>query len=169
MRVGDLLSPDFRADLRRGQGPPREDSPQPRLRYDITELEKPSGSKAVEYLRRFRIIDSEYFVNDCLAHDKSILAEGAQGTLLDVDFGSYPLRYLVEHRLRGCLHRTGRRPEPHRRGLRHLQGLLHARVGSGPFPTELFDQTGEKLCDLGHEFGAVTGRAAAADGSIWWP
>ena len=124
--------------------------------YDITELEK-QWFEAVKYLRRFHIIDSEYFVNDCLAQDKSILAEGAQGTLLDVDFGSYPFVTSSNTVCAGVC--TGLGVAPNRIG--EVYGIFKAyctRVGSGPFPTELFDETGEALCRLGHEFGAVTGR-----------
>ena len=89
MRVGDVLSADFRQIYARAKA--RHESILRGLgyEYDIAELER-KWFEAVEYLKRFNIIDSEYFVNGCLAQDKSILAEGAQGTLLDVDFGSYP-------------------------------------------------------------------------------
>ena len=135
--------------------------------YDIAELEK-QWFEAVKYLRRFHIIDSEYFVNDCLSQDKSVLAEGAQGTLLDVDFGSYPFVTSSNTVCAGVC--TGLGVAPNRIG--EVFGIFKAyctRVGSGPFPTELFDETGERLCDIGHEFGAVTGRRRRADGSIWWP
>ena len=124
--------------------------------YDITELEQ-KWFAAVEYLRRFNIIDSEYFVNECLAADKSILAEGAQGTLLDVDFGSYPFVTSSNTVCAGAC--IGLGIAPNRIG--EVYGIFKAyctRVGSGPFPTELFDQTGARLRDIGHEYGAVTGR-----------
>ena len=124
--------------------------------YDITELEK-QWFEAVKYLRRFHIIDSEYFVNDCLSQNKSILAEGAQGTLLDVDFGSYPFVTSSNTVCAGVC--TGLGIAPNRIG--EVFGIFKAyctRVGSGPFPTELFDETGDRLCTIGHEFGAVTGR-----------
>ena len=89
MRVGDLLSPDFERIYAAAKARHEKILKSLDYQYDITELEK-QWFEAVKYLRRFHIIDSEYFVNDCLAQDKSILAEGAQGTLLDVDFGSYP-------------------------------------------------------------------------------
>ena len=89
MRVGDLLSPDFEQIYAAAKARHEKILRSLDYAYDITDLEA-QWFEAVEYLRRFRIIDSEYFVNDCLAQDKSILAEGAQGTLLDVDFGSYP-------------------------------------------------------------------------------
>ena len=89
MRVGDVLSADFEKIYARAKARHEKILRGLAYEYDITELEQ-KWFAAVEYLRRFNIIDSEYFVNECLAADKSILAEGAQGTLLDVDFGSYP-------------------------------------------------------------------------------
>jgi len=113
--------------------------------------------QGVEYLRRFRFIDSEHFVNRCLDEDKSILCEGAQGSLLDVDFGSYPFVTSSNTICAGAC--TGLGLAPSRIG--EVYGIFKAyctRVGSGPFPTELFDETGAKIRDLGHEYGAVTGR-----------
>ena len=156
MRVGDLLSPDFESIYAAAKARHEKILKSLDYQYDITELEK-QWFEAVKYLRRFHIIDSEYFVNDCLAQDKSILAEGAQGTLLDVDFGSYPFVTSSNTVCAGVC--TGLGVAPNRIG--EVYGIFKAyctRVGSGPFPTELFDETGERLCDIGHEFGAVTGR-----------
>ena len=124
--------------------------------YDIDELER-QWFEGIEYLKKFRIIDSEHEINRFLAEDKAILAEGAQGTLLDVDFGSYPFVTSSNTICAGAC--TGLGIGPNRIGEGY--GIFKAyctRVGSGPFPTELFDETGEALCRLGHEFGAVTGR-----------
>lgn len=124
--------------------------------YDIDELER-QWFEGIEYLRKFRIIDSEHEINRFLAEDKAILAEGAQGTLLDVDFGSYP--FVTSSNTIGAGACTGLGIGPNRIG--EVYGIFKAyctRVGSGPFPTELFDTTGDELCRLGHEFGAVTGR-----------
>ena len=124
--------------------------------YDIDELER-QWFEGIEYLKKFRIIDSEHEINRFLAEDKAILAEGAQGTLLDVDFGSYPFVTSSNTICAGAC--TGLGIGPNRIG--EVYGIFKAyctRVGSGPFPTELFDETGEVLCRLGHEFGAVTGR-----------
>ena len=113
--------------------------------------------QGVEYLRRFRFIDSEHFANNCLREDKSILCEGAQGSLLDVDFGSYPFVTSSNTICAGAC--TGLGLAPSRIG--EVFGIFKAyctRVGSGPFPTELFDETGAKMRSVGHEFGAVTGR-----------
>ena len=124
--------------------------------YDIDELER-QWFEGIEYLKKFRIIDSEHEINRFLAEDKAILAEGAQGTLLDVDFGSYPFVTSSNTICAGAC--TGLGIGPNRIG--EVYGIFKAyctRVGSGPFPTELFDETGEALCRLSHEFGAVTGR-----------
>lgn len=111
----------------------------------------------VEYLRRFRFVDSEHEVNKMLDEGKSVLCEGAQGTMLDVDFGSYPFVTSSNTVCAGAC--TGLGVAPRRIG--RVYGIMKAyctRVGGGPFPTELFDEDGEKLCAIGHEFGAVTGR-----------
>lgn len=124
--------------------------------YDITALEK-EWFEALEYLKRFRLIDSEHVINRFLQEGKSVLAEGAQGTMLDVDFGSYPFVTSSNTVCAGACTGLGVAP----RNIGEVYGIFKAyctRVGAGPFPTELSDETGEKLCELGHEFGAVTGR-----------
>lgn len=156
MRVGDLLSPDFKAIYAAAKARHEKILCSLDYAYDITDLER-QWFEAVEYLKRFRIVDSEYFINGCLADGKSVLAEGAQGTLLDVDFGSYPFVTSSNTVCAGVC--TGLGVAPNRIG--EVYGIFKAyctRVGSGPFPTELFDETGDRLCTLGHEFGAVTGR-----------
>lgn len=113
--------------------------------------------KAIEYLKEYEIVDGEYAVNDALAQGKSVLCEGAQGTMLDVDFGSYPFVTSSNTVCAGAC--TGLGIAPNKIG--DVFGIFKAyctRVGSGPFPTELFDETGKTLRDLGHEYGAVTGR-----------
>lgn len=156
MRVGDLLSPDFKAIYAAAKARHEKILRSLDYAYDITDLER-QWFEAVEYLKRFRIVDSEYFINGCLADGKSVLAEGAQGTLLDVDFGSYPFVTSSNTVCAGVC--TGLGVAPNRIG--EVYGIFKAyctRVGSGPFPTELFDETGDRLYTLGHEFGAVTGR-----------
>lgn len=156
MRVGDLLSPDFKKIYAKAKARHEQILKSLDYQYDITELEK-QWFDAVEYLKRFRIVDSEYFVNGCLADGKAILAEGAQGTLLDVDFGSYPFVTSSNTVCAGVC--TGLGVAPNRIG--EVFGIFKAyctRVGSGPFPTELFDETGATLRKIGHEYGAVTGR-----------
>lgn len=113
--------------------------------------------KGIKYLSQFHFIDSEHFVNHCLKEDKSILCEGAQGSLLDVDFGSYPFVTSSNTVCAGACTGLGVAP----RNIGEVYGIFKAyctRVGSGPFPTELFDETGAKIRAIGHEYGAVTGR-----------
>lgn len=113
--------------------------------------------EGIEYLRGFQIVDSEHEINRLLKEGRSILCEGAQGTMLDVDFGSYPFVTSSNTICAGAC--TGLGIGPGRIG--HVYGIMKAyctRVGAGPFPTELFDETGKLIRDLGHEYGAVTGR-----------
>ena len=124
--------------------------------YDITEVEK-HWMEGIEYMRQFHIVDSEHEVNNILKSGKIILAEGAQGTMLDVDFGSYPFVTSSNTICAGACVGLGIGPNK----IGEVYGIMKAyctRVGSGPFPTELFDETGAKIRDLGHEYGAVTGR-----------
>ena len=124
--------------------------------YDITEVEK-KWLEGIEYLRQFPIVDSEHEINQILRSGKSVLCEGAQGTMLDVDFGSYPFVTSSNTICAGAC--TGLGIGPNKIG--EVFGIMKAyctRVGAGPFPTELFDETGKKIRDLGHEYGAVTGR-----------
>lgn len=124
--------------------------------YDITDVEK-KWMEGVEYLRQFHIIDSEHVINKALMEGKTILCEGAQGTMLDVDFGSYPFVTSSNTICAGAC--TGLGIGPNKVG--EVYGIMKAyctRVGAGPFPTELFDETGAKIRALGHEYGAVTGR-----------
>lgn len=112
---------------------------------------------AIRYIHNFDIIESEHFVNHALCQGKSILCEGAQGTMLDVDFGSYPFVTSSNTICAGAC--TGLGIAPGRIG--KVYGIFKAyctRVGSGPFPTELFDETGNEIRRIGHEYGAVTGR-----------
>lgn len=113
--------------------------------------------EGIDYLRSFKIVDSEHEINKLLKAGKSILCEGAQGTMLDVDFGSYPFVTSSNTICAGAC--TGLGIGPNRVG--KVYGIMKAyctRVGAGPFPTELFDETGKQIRDLGHEYGAVTGR-----------
>lgn len=123
---------------------------------DLTEVEK-TFFEAVEYLRTFRFVDSEFEINNALRTGKKILAEGAQGSMLDIDFGSYPFVTSSNTICAGsCI---GLGVAPHQIG--DVYGIFKAyctRVGEGPFPTELFDETGNLLAERGHEFGSVTGR-----------
>ncbi len=112
---------------------------------------------AVNQLRSYRLTDTDYYVNSALAEGKKILAEGAQGTMLDVDFGSYPFVTSSNTVAAGACNGLGVAPNK----IGDVYGIFKAyctRVGSGPFPTELFDETGKSIRDKGHEYGAVTGR-----------
>ena len=113
--------------------------------------------EGIDYLKQFSLIDSEHVINRLLDDGKSILAEGAQGTLLDIDFGSYPFVTSSSTICAGAC--TGLGVAPRRIG--EVYGIFKAyctRVGSGPFPTEQKNEIGERIGELGHEFGAVTGR-----------
>ena len=113
--------------------------------------------EGIEYLKQFHFVDSEHEVNNLLKDGKSVLCEGAQGTMLDIDFGSYPFVTSSNTVCAGAC--TGLGVAPNRIG--EVYGIFKAyctRVGAGPFPSELFDETGDKMCTLGHEFGSVTGR-----------
>lgn len=122
----------------------------------LAETEK-QWMEGVEYLRQFNIVDSEHEIGRLLKDSKTVLAEGAQGTMLDVDFGSYP--YVTSSNTICAGACTGLGVGPNKIG--EVFGIMKAyctRVGAGPFPTELFDETGKTMRAIGHEYGAVTGR-----------
>lgn len=156
LRVGDITGPDAKRKYRlaadRHIDMLRRMGEQP----ETAELEKVWWD-AIEYLKGFDIVDSEYYVNDLLDADKTLLCEGAQGTMLDIDFGSYPFVTSSNTVAAGAC--TGLGLAPRRIG--DVYGICKAyctRVGAGPFPTELFDEDGRLMRDRGHEYGAVTGR-----------
>ena len=155
LRVGDLFH-DF--ETRYAAAKRRHETILQALHYDydITELEA-NWFKSIEYLKTFQLIDSEHRIHNLLKEGKSVLAEGAQGTMLDIDFGSYPFVTSSNTICAGCCSGLGVAPSH----IGEVYGIFKAyctRVGSGPFPTELSDQTGDILCERGHEFGSVTGR-----------
>lgn len=164
LRIGDICSDDFR---NRYENLKRIHLEQIRnLNFDMDtllldkmpfeEYEK-TWFEAIEFLKQFQFIESEYFINKALDEGKRILAEGAQGSLLDVDFGSYPFVTSSSTIAAGAC--SGLGVAPSRIG--KVFGIFKAyctRVGTGPFPTELFDELGEKLRKNGHEFGSTTGR-----------
>jgi len=124
--------------------------------YEIDKYET-EWFEAIELIKEFKLIDSEQYINDALNSGKSVLAEGAQGTLLDIDFGSYPFVTSSNTVCAGAC--TGLGIAPNKIG--NVIGIFKAyctRVGMGPFPSELFDKTGEILCTQGNEFGSTTGR-----------
>ena len=113
--------------------------------------------KGIECLKSFNLIESENFLNQSIYEGKKILAEGAQGSLLDIDFGTYP--YVTSSNTTSAGACSGLGVPPNK--IKNIRGIFKAyttRVGSGPFPTELFDSTGEKIREIGHEYGATTGR-----------
>lgn len=114
--------------------------------------------ESLETLKKFKLINSEYFINQCLKDGMKVLAEGAQGSMLDIDFGSYPFVTSSTTITAGVCSGLGVAPS----SIGRVMGITKAyctRVGAGPFPTELFDDTGRTLCELGHEYGATTGRS----------
>ena len=125
--------------------------------YNLSELE-PVWFEAIEVLKQLTLIDSEYYVNEALKSGKKILAEGAQGSMLDIDFGTYPFVTSSNTMTAGCCTGLGIPPG----SVGNVIGIFKAystRVGSGPFPTELNDATGETMRKIGNEFGSTTGRA----------
>lgn len=155
LRVGDILAPDFKARFEKLKN--RHLQLLKDLNFECDpEKDEAEWMSAIEFLKEFNLIDCEYFVNDWL-DEKPMLAEGAQGSLLDIDYGSYPYVTSSSTTIGGVC--TGLGVAPSRVG--HVYGIFKAyctRVGSGPFPTELLDETGEKIRKIGNEFGAVTGR-----------
>lgn len=124
--------------------------------YDITEEEK-RWMEGVEYLKKFQLSDTEIEINRLLEEGKNVLAEGAQGSLLDIDHGTYPFVSSSSTTAGGVCSGLGVAP----RHIHRVFGIFKAystRVGSGPFPVELFDETGDTIRHIGNEYGAVTGR-----------
>ncbi|MBR6211656.1 MAG: adenylosuccinate synthase [Bacteroidales bacterium] len=156
LRIGDILSPEFKNKYDALKQKHFGLLSQYDFKFDITDYEK-QWMKAVEEMKRFDFIDSEVYVNKALDEGTPILAEGAQGSLLDIDFGTYPFVTSSNTMSAGVC--TGLGVAPTRVG--KVYGIFKAyctRVGSGPFPTELFDEDGETLRRIGHEYGATTGR-----------
>jgi len=155
LRVGDLLN-NFEEKYAEHKARHEAILKSLNFEYDLTELEA-QWLDSLNYLKQFCLIDSEHVLNNYLKEGKSILAEGAQGTMLDVDFGSYPFVTSSNTICAGCCTGLGIAP----RNIGEVYGIFKAyctRVGSGPFPTELFDETGSTIRKIGHEYGAVTGR-----------
>jgi adenylosuccinate synthase len=156
LRVGDILEPEFLDKYNNLVAKHKGILANYNFPYDVTELEK-EWMAGVEILRTLEIIDSEHYINNALISGKRVLAEGAQGSLLDIDFGSYPFVTSSNTVAAGAC--TGLGIAPSRVG--QVLGIFKAyctRVGSGPFPTELEDETGEQMRQIGREFGSTTGR-----------
>jgi len=155
VRVGDILH-NFEEKYAAAISRHKEILKQYDFEYNLPELEK-DWFEGIECIKRFELIDSENFVNDAIKNDKKVLAEGAQGTMLDIDFGSYPFVTSSNTICAGACTGLGVAP----RNIGEVYGIFKAyctRVGSGPFPTELFDETGDTMRKIGSEFGSVTGR-----------
>jgi adenylosuccinate synthase len=156
LRVGDILRKDFMelygCHLKKHMTILKNYD----FRFDLPEYEK-GWFEGVEMLRKFQIITTEYYINRLISNGKKILAEGAQGTMLDVDFGTYPFVTSSNTISAGACTGLGISP----RQIGEIFGIFKAyctRVGSGPFPTELSDSTGDTLRNIGREFGSTTGR-----------
>lgn len=157
LRIGDLERTDFSdryAALKEKHLQMLE-----RMDFDIQGLEdlETEWMEAMEYIRQLEFINSEYYINEKLKEGKRILAEGAQGSLLDIDFGSYPFVTSSNTICAGACTGLGIAPS----SIGEVYGIFKAyctRVGSGPFPSELHDEVGQKLRDEGNEYGSTTGR-----------
>lgn len=158
LRVGDILSEKFQEKYQK-----LVDAHKDILRFydfDFQEALAESETRffaAIEFMKEFKMVDSEYMVNEALAAEKTVLAEGAQGSMLDIDFGSYPFVTSSNTMAAGACTGLGVAPS----AIGEVFGIFKAyctRVGSGPFPTELLEETGELMRKEGREFGATTGR-----------
>ena len=159
MRVGDILTKSWkdRYQVLTKKHLKMLDFHNVDLEYDLSELEA-QFFESIETLKKCQIVDSENFLYKAQDAGKKILAEGAQGSLLDVDFGTYPFVTSSTTTAAGACTGLGIAPNK----IKEVFGIFKAyttRVGSGPFPTELFDDVGKHIAKIGHEFGATTGRA----------
>jgi adenylosuccinate synthase len=156
LRVGDLRDPHFKTHYQNLRQKHQRLLDGMNFQEDIALWEE-EFEETLDFLRQFKIVNGEYFINDQLAKGKKVLAEGAQGSMLDVDFGTFPFVTSSNTISAGVCTGLGVPPQK----IREVIGVTKAyctRVGSGPFPTELLDQTGEELRMTGNEFGSTTGR-----------
>ena len=156
MRVGDILKKDFVEHYHALVDRHKSILDYYQFSYDLTEKQR-LFFQAIEHLREFQIKDTAYMVNQAMAQGTKVLAEGAQGSMLDIDFGSYPFVTSSNTMVAGVCSGLGVAPSK----IDQVYGIFKAyctRVGSGPFPTELHDEVGAKLRAVGNEFGATTGR-----------
>lgn len=158
LRVGDILSPNFQEKYGKLVAVHKVILEQNNFDYSsVLPQAEADFFAAVDFMKQFQLTDSEYAVNQALADNRKVLAEGAQGSLLDIDFGSYPFVTSSNTMTAGACTGLGVAP----RQIGEVFGIFKAyctRVGSGPFPTELSDETGERIRQEGREFGATTGR-----------
>lgn len=157
LRLGDILSPSFKDKYHKLVEAHKQMLDFYQFEYDLTEAEQ-EFFRALEFIKGFNLIESEYLINKKLAEPGTrVLAEGAQGSLLDIDFGSYPFVTSSNTTAAGVCSGLGVSPSR----VSEVYGIFKAyctRVGSGPFPTELLDETGERMRQEGREFGSTTGR-----------
>ncbi|MCU0385384.1 MAG: adenylosuccinate synthase [Flavihumibacter sp.] len=156
LRVGDLLDKNFTTSYIRLRLKHQRLLDNFNFQEDITAWEE-EFFEAIEFLRSLNVVNGEYFINEQMAAGKKVLAEGAQGSMLDIDFGTFPFVTSSNTTTSGVCNGLGVAPQK----IREVMGVTKAyctRVGGGPFPTELMDETGEELRKLGNEFGATTGR-----------
>ena len=157
LRIGDLLTPDFDSKYRNLKEKHLNlVKLYPEINFNLEEQET-HFFESIEKLKTLKFINSEYYINNALTDGKQVLAEGAQGSMLDIDFGTYPFVTSSNTTSAGVCSGLGIAPNK----IREVIGIAKAyctRVGSGPFPTELMDETGEMLRTLGNEVGATTGR-----------
>ncbi len=156
LRIGDFVSPNFNQKYQKLVDAHKTILANYGFEYELEPLEK-EFFEAVEYMKQFQLMDSEYSINQALKSNKTILAEGAQGSLLDIDFGSYPFVTSSSTVTAGACTGLGIAPQQ----IGEVYGIFKAyatRVGSGPFPSELFDEDGDKMRKEGNEFGSTTGR-----------
>lgn len=164
LRIGDILAPDFREryEILKNQHLQTAHTLNFNLntfRLDGMTLDEYEAKwmESLETIKQFNLINSEYFINRCLQENKKVLAEGAQAAMLDIDFGTYPFVTSSNCVAAGVCSGLGIAPSK----VGRIYGIAKAyctRVGAGPFPTELFDETGKELCEKGHEYGSTTGR-----------
>lgn len=156
LRIGDIIESDFELKYNKLKAQHLAILERFNFNEDFSDQESAFFS-SLELIRKFKIVNTEYLINNKLAQGKKVLAEGAQGTLLDIDFGSYPFVTSSNTTTSGACTGLGIAPNK----INDVFGIFKAyctRVGSGPFPTELHNEEGEELRKLGNEFGATTGR-----------
>jgi adenylosuccinate synthase len=156
IRVGDLLDKNFTTQYIKLRLKHQKLLDNFHFNEDITAWEE-EFFEALEFLRTLNVVNGEYFINDHISKGKKVLAEGAQGSMLDIDFGTFPFVTSSNTISAGVCNGLGVAPQK----IREVLGVTKAyctRVGGGPFPTELHDETGEELRKIGNEFGATTGR-----------
>ncbi len=157
LRIGDIETNEFRDKYNTLVEKHKQLLSFYNFEYNLQELE-PAWFEAIESLKQLQFIESEHYLNNAIQNGKKVLAEGAQGSLLDIDFGSYPFVTSSNTICAGACNGLGIAPNK----IGNVIGIFKAyctRVGSGPFPTELDNETGEKIRQIGREFGSTTGRA----------